>query len=64
VVVVEVEDRDSELLRYLGDLRLFPGTTLEVIRVEPCDGPLVLTSGDREIIIGRAAAAEIRVIAQ
>ena len=64
VVVVEVEDRDAELLRYLGDLRLFPGTTIEVKRVEPYDGPLVLALEDREIIIGRAAAAEIRVIAQ
>ncbi len=61
VIVVEVEDRDPELLRYLGELQLFPGTTVEVTRVEPYDGPIVLRAGGREIIIGRAAAAEIQV---
>lgn len=64
VVVVEVEDRDAELLRYLGDLQLFPGTAVEVRAVEPYDGPLVLALDGREVIIGRAAAAEIRVTAQ
>jgi DtxR family Mn-dependent transcriptional regulator len=63
VVVIEVEDRDSDLLRYLGDLSLYPGTTIDVKRVEPYDGPMVLAVEDREIIIGRAAAAEIRVAA-
>lgn len=64
VVVVEVEDRDPELLRYLGDLKLYPGTRLEVLRVEPYEGPVVLKSDEREIIIGRAAAAEVLVTSQ
>jgi len=63
VTVVEVADRDGDLLRYLGELQLFPGTRLEVLRVEPYDGPFVIRSGDRELIIGRAAAREIRVTA-
>lgn len=61
VVVVEVEDRDPELLRYLGGLELYPGTVLEVTRVEPYGGPLVLKKGAGEVILGREAAAEIRV---
>ncbi len=61
VTVVEVEDRDPELLRYLGDLKLYPGTRIEVLKVEPYDGPFVLRTDDREIILGRAAANGIRV---
>lgn len=61
VCVVEVGDRDPEFLRYLGELELYPGTRIEVVRVEPYDGPFVIRNGDREIILGRAAAKEIRV---
>jgi Fe2+ transport system protein FeoA len=32
--------------------------------VEPYDGPLGLALDDQEVIIGRAAAAEIRVTVQ
>ena len=63
VKVVEVDDRDPELLRYLGELQLYPGTAVEVIRVEPCDGPFVLGVGGKELILGRAAAREVLVSA-
>lgn len=63
VTVLEVEDRDPELLRYLGGLNLFPGTTIEIMGVEPFDGPLTLKTNGREIILGRAAAQEILVSA-
>jgi DtxR family Mn-dependent transcriptional regulator len=61
VVVVEVDDRDPALLRYLGERRLFPGTALDVVRVEPFGGAVVLRVDAREFSIGRDAAAEIRV---
>lgn len=61
VTVVEVEDRDAELLRYLGELELFPGAEVEVVRVEPYNGPIVLRLRGRELILGRAAADEILV---
>ncbi len=61
VVVVEVADRDPELLRYLGKLDMYPGTEVRVLAVEPYQGPLVLKSNDREFILGRLAADEIRV---
>ena len=64
VTVVEVDDRDAELLRYLGELELFPGALVEVLRVEPYEGPFVLRVGDRELILGRVAAREIRVARQ
>ncbi|MDH3197395.1 MAG: metal-dependent transcriptional regulator [Candidatus Krumholzibacteria bacterium] len=63
VRVVEVDDRDPELLRYLGDLALYPGKELEVLRVEPYNGPFVVRVDGRERIVGRAAAQEILVTA-
>jgi DtxR family Mn-dependent transcriptional regulator len=63
VRVSEVNDRDPELLRYLGKLKLFPGAVIRVAAVEPFDGPLLLHSNQREITLGRRAASEIRVTA-
>ena len=61
VVVVEVDDRDPSLLRYLGERQLYPGTTVEVVRVEPYGGSTVLRVGEREVSLGRDAVAVIRV---
>ena len=61
VVVVEVDDRDPSLLRYLGERHLYPGTAIEVVRVEPYGGPTVLRVGTSEFSIGRDAVAMIRV---
>jgi DtxR family transcriptional regulator, Mn-dependent transcriptional regulator len=59
--VVEVDDRDSELLRYLGERGLFPGVEIEVVHVEPYGGSIVLRTNGEDFSIGRDAAAEIRV---
>lgn len=64
VVVVRVDDRDPELLRYLGNRDLYPGTRVEVIAVEPYEGPLVLRLADKEFSLGRGAAKEIFVAAE
>jgi DtxR family Mn-dependent transcriptional regulator len=61
VVVVEVDDRDAGLLRYLGERRLYPGTAVEVMRVEPYGGSLVVRVAGSEFTIGRDAAADVRV---
>ena len=61
VVVVEVDDRDPSLLRYLGERHLYPGTAIEVVRVGPYGGPTVLRVGTSEFSIGRDAVAMIRV---
>jgi len=63
VTVLEVNDRDSELLRYLGELKLFPGTTLQVKSVDPFEGPLFIHLNQREITLGRRVADKIRVTA-
>lgn len=61
VVVVEVDDRDPELLRYLGERRLYPGTGINVIHVEPFGGSMVVRVDTNEFSIGRDAAADVRV---
>ena len=61
VKVIEVDDRDPELLKYLGSLQLYPGTTIRVTSVEPFDGPIMLYMQERAIMLGRRAAEEILV---
>lgn len=62
-VVVEVSDRDSERLRYLGELGLYPGKEVGVIAVEPFGGTLTLAVGGREHLLGRELAREVLVTA-
>lgn len=45
VRVRRVKDSDSALLRYLGELGLYPHTVLEVVERGPFDGPLVVRIG-------------------
>ncbi len=60
-MISEVDDEDSELLRYAGDLGLFPGESVTVIAVAPYKGPLTLKLKEKEVIIGREAALKILV---
>lgn len=64
VTVVEVDDRDPELLKYLGGLKLYPGTEIEVAKIEPWEGPLMLKVNGKDIVLGRTAATRIRVTAE
>jgi len=63
MTVAEVDDRDAGLLRHLAGLGVFPGTRLEVVRIEPFDGPFVLRSERGEFTLGRGAVDGIRVAA-
>ena len=38
VTVIQVDDRDPELLRHLGECELYPGARVEVLAVEPFEG--------------------------
>jgi len=60
-LIAEVDDEDSELLRYAGDLGLFPGEPVTVIAVAPYKGPLTLKLKEKEVIVGREAAQKILV---
>lgn len=59
--IAEVSDEDSDLLRYAGELGLFPGEEVSVISVAPYNGPITLKVKDKEVTIGREAAKKILV---
>ncbi|MDM8518608.1 metal-dependent transcriptional regulator [Anaerolineales bacterium HSG6] len=60
-VVVEVNDDDSELLRYLGTIGLYPGTELLLVERAPFDGPLTLKVAGKQHNLGYQAAKSVRV---
>lgn len=59
--VTRVSDRDPEQLRYLGDLGLYPGATVQVIERLPFEGPIRITVNDEEHVIGRPLAAAVHI---
>jgi DtxR family Mn-dependent transcriptional regulator len=59
--VVEVYDRDPEILARLEELGLYPGTRLVVDAVEPLDGLLMLKLEGRPIVVGQTIANHVYV---
>ncbi len=64
LVVVEVDDQDPELLRYLGEMGIYPGTDLELLDCAPFNGPLMLQIGEKQYNLGYQAAKSILVTLQ
>ena len=64
LVVVEVDDKDPELLRYLGELGIYPGTKILLMVQAPFEGPLTLNIGNQEHNLGYQAAKSIMVALQ
>lgn len=64
LVVVEVDDQDPELLRYLGEMGIYPGTDLELLERAPFNGPLMLQIGEKQYNLGYQAAQSILVTVQ
>ena len=56
-----VDDANTEMLRYLEQLGLLPGTVLRIQKVAPFDGPLTLEVNESEVIIGFNAAGAVLV---
>jgi DtxR family Mn-dependent transcriptional regulator len=61
VALVEVPDGNAELLRYLGDLELYPGAKIQVVAVGPFNGPFTIQVGESERILGRDLAGRLMV---
>ncbi len=55
-VVAEVSDHDPDLLRYVGDLGLYPRTPIEIVAVAPFEGPITVRVGGEERTVGQKAA--------
>ncbi len=60
-VVAEVSDYDSALLRYLGELGLYPKAEVAVRAIAPFDGLMTVQIGDKQHALSRAVANEILV---
>jgi DtxR family Mn-dependent transcriptional regulator len=60
-VVTRVSDRDPDQLEYLGSLGLYPGATVELIERLPFDGPLRITVGNQEAVIGPPLARQVSI---
>jgi len=60
-VIAEVYDNDPALLRYLGELGLYPKVAVRVVTVAPFEGPLTVRIGDMEHALGREVANQILV---
>ncbi|MFQ5889586.1 MAG: metal-dependent transcriptional regulator [Gemmatimonadota bacterium] len=60
-VVREVSDEDSQRLRYLASLGLFPGTVVVLREKRPFGGPLTLSVEGTERVVDRRLATMIRV---
>jgi len=59
--VERVSDSSAEFLRYLAELGIVPGTTVQVIAREPFDGPIALRLPDGTRTIGPALAVQVLV---
>jgi DtxR family Mn-dependent transcriptional regulator len=59
--VKRVPDGDAELLRYLTQLALVPGRTVEVLECAPFGGPVTVAIGGAEHAISRELAGQIGV---
>jgi DtxR family Mn-dependent transcriptional regulator len=60
-VVRRVADGDPAMLRYLGDLGLYPQTGVEMLAKEPFGGPLRVRVSGTEHAIGRELAENVFV---
>jgi len=59
--ITEVDDRNPELLRYLGTLGLYPEARITVVALAPFSGPITLVVDGQEHALGREAAQHIQV---
>ncbi|MGB2874534.1 MAG: metal-dependent transcriptional regulator [Gaiellaceae bacterium] len=58
---VRVSDADPEMLRFLADRGIVPGTKLEMIERQPFDGPLYVRVGNEVHVLGGVLARAMRV---
>lgn len=59
--VVRVSDDDPEMLRYLAELEIIPGTELVVISRAPYQGPISIRIAGHLLAIGPALAGQVMV---
>ena len=60
-VVARVDDEDSELLRYLGELGLMPGASIRCLAHEPFGGGVIIRARGKRQQLGGPLAARVLV---
>ncbi len=58
---VRISDAEPEMLRYLGERGIVPGTRLELVERHPFDGPLFVRVGDDVHVLGATLARAMHV---
>ncbi|MGV3722393.1 MAG: metal-dependent transcriptional regulator [Actinomycetota bacterium] len=61
-VIQRVSDGNPAMLRYLGDLGLYPDTAIEMVAREPYGGPLRVMVSGNEQAVGRELADNVFVL--
>jgi DtxR family Mn-dependent transcriptional regulator len=61
VTFVRVSDSDPDMLRFLGERGIVPGTTLELVERQPFDGPLFVRVDGETHVLGSMLARAMRV---
>lgn len=59
--VVRMSDRDPAFLRYLDELGVRPGATVQVVARAPFDGPITVRVGAVDHAVGASAAGQVYV---
>jgi len=60
-MIAEVFDNNAAVLRYLGELGLYPKVAVRVVTIAPFGGPLTVRAGETDHILGREVASQILV---
>lgn len=58
-IVSEVDDHDPVLLRYAGELGLYPETPITILAVAPVEGPITIEVDGENKMVGHKAARSI-----
>ena len=63
VLVKQVSDNDPEMLRYLGEIGIFPEVKLHILEKAPFGGPLLVQVGEGKHHLGGTVTDNIMIIA-
>jgi len=59
--LVRISDSDPDMLRFLGERGIVPGTLLELVERQPFDGPLYVRAGSELHVLGGTLARAMHV---
>lgn len=54
-----VNDFDAKMLRYLGELGMYPGTEIQIVSREPFGGPILIRIKKKDFAIGQQLADNV-----